>query len=119
MKKNIKVETTELDFNDKTRQDERLGIMNRSMISSIGTIIKEGGNLDFIMDIKEMIDTLSTTFWSLICLRSSSPLHDNKSNELIVVMEKQIEKNFAELKHVAFELNEVREEREKDKNNAH
>jgi Mg2+ and Co2+ transporter CorA len=105
------MKTTRIDAHDLNSMEERLGVMEKSIISAIHAMTCEGAPLDSIMSMKECMGSFNATIWSACALISCSKLNDEKENEFIKHQKQQIEDVYQDIKEMLDYCQMIREKR--------
>jgi hypothetical protein len=112
MKKTIGIHTDEIN-----KQDAALGLMQRSITCSLHDLILCGCPTEVLIDIQEGIGALSATIWAILALKLSHPLNDKNTDRMLAEQEKQLERLYAQIKDMIFDLYEKRLKHRNDKAN--
>lgn len=105
------MKTTKIDA-AKLSQDEKIGVMERCIIGAIHAMACDGAPLDTILEMKEIITSLSSTIWSVCALKSCGIKTDKLNKEYINIQLKQFEGLIVEVRELFEFCDKVR-----DKNN--
>ncbi len=90
-------------------QDEKFGMLHRSVIGAMCSMVNDGAGLMAILDLKQFVDGLNSTIWALFCLNATSAKNDRKADETIKEQEIQLERMFNEVLEITRELSLLRE----------
>jgi hypothetical protein len=95
---------------DLSSPNEVLGAMQESIISCIISFHDSGADMPTIMAMKEKVDGVSATMWSLLSMAIQAGNNDEKINETITFLQNQFETEVITFKKIVSGLIKVSKE---------